>query len=283
VKSVPRRATDKGASTIAAPDATVTTGTTKQSRDEAKSFFAQAPAHIEAIRTQLQTLSYTGIDSKGPDHLGDLYVSMHWLTTEAVRAELRAAARLSSTLQGLLKKLLENRKNVTASTLSAATDAVDVLEALCVKSKNPDLVHPEISILVVDDDPIARRAISGAIQLAFPKPESADTGEEAMAKASEKAFDAIFLDVQMPGMDGFVTCAKIHETALNARTPVVFVTSHTDIASREKAAQAGGSGFIPKPALAVEITLRALTLVLRGRLARADSSASTRELAVAAA
>jgi CheY-like chemotaxis protein len=98
-----------------------------------------------------------------------------------------------------------------------------------------------------------------------------------------KTFDAIFLDVQMPGMDGFVTCAKIHETALNARTPVVFVTSHTDIASREKAAQAGGSGFIPKPALAVEITLRALTLVLRGRLARADSNASTRELAVAVA
>ena len=72
----------------------------------------------------------------------------------------------------------------------------------------------------------------------------------------------------MPGMDGFAACAKIHETTLNAQTPVLFVTSHSDLKSREKATEAGGCGFIPKPVLAAEITLQALTLILRSRLGR---------------
>jgi two-component system sensor histidine kinase BarA len=121
--------------------------------------------------------------------------------------------------------------------------------------------------LVVDDDPVARRAICGAIQLAFSKPDTADMGEEAVAAAEQKAFDVIFLDVEMPGMDGYAACAKIRKSALNSRTPVVFVTSHCDMESRAKAALAGGQDLVPKPALAIEVSLRALSFALRGRLA----------------
>ena len=162
------------------------------------------------------------------------------------------------------------------------TTGVDLLEELCLDCRNPDLVNPEFRILVVDDDPVARRAISGAIQLAFPKPDSADTGEEALAKAADKLFDVIFLDVQMPGMDGFTTCARIRATTLNARSPVVFVTVQNDDASRQKAAAVGGNAFIGKPALAAEITLRALTLALRSRLEKASAAPACAEPVAAA-
>jgi CheY-like chemotaxis protein len=120
--------------------------------------------------------------------------------------------------------------------------------------------------LVVDDDPVARRAISGALQLALEKPESAESGEAAVARAAEKSFDMIFLDILMPGMDGFTTCSKIHETSGNSKTPVVFVTGRSDMESRDQAMLSGGSGFIPKPVLPAEIRVTALTFCLRGRV-----------------
>src|SRR2546426_5710002 len=44
--------------------------------------------------------------------------------------------------------------------------------------------------------------------------------------------EVVFLDVQMPGMDGFELCSKIRETQLNRSTPVVFVTGMNDFQSR---------------------------------------------------
>jgi CheY-like chemotaxis protein len=67
-------------------------------------------------------------------------------------------------------------------------------------------------------------------------------------------------------MDGFGACAKIREIELNANTPVVFVTSHSDMESRAKASLAGGDGFISKPTLSAEISLTALSFILRERL-----------------
>lgn len=241
-------------------------------RNQAPTFFAQAPTHIEAIRHQLQALGYAGPDVGNTDIFRNVNLSMLWLGAEAERAGFNSVSRLSAALQALMKKLLDNRKNVTPSTLAAAGAGVDLLEELCAQGINPDLAEPPIRILVVDDDPIARRAMSAAIQLAFPKPDSADTGEEAVARAGETKFDVIFLDIQMPGMDGFAACTKIHETTLNAQTPVLFVTSHSDLKSREKATESGGYGFIPKPVLAAEITLQALTLILRARLGRTETT-----------
>src|SRR5205807_1994499 len=130
----------------------------------------------------------------------------------------------------------------------------------------PDLRRPTPRLLVVDDDPVACRALSGALQLNFGKPASAASGETALALAAATSFDLVFLDVRMPGMDGFETCSKLHETAANSLTPVVFVTSHDDKDSRSQAALSGGCGFIPKPILSSQITLVALIFILRNRI-----------------
>jgi CheY-like chemotaxis protein len=69
----------------------------------------------------------------------------------------------------------------------------------------------------------------------------------------------------MPGMDGFATCKKIRETSLNAKTPIVFITSYTDQELHRPSAEFGGNALIPKPAMAVEVTLTSLTHILRSR------------------
>jgi two-component system sensor histidine kinase BarA len=117
-------------------------------------------------------------------------------------------------------------------------------------------------VLAVDDDPISRNAISFALRKALSPPELAEHGEAALALATLKAYDVIFLDVQMPRMDGFEVCTRIHDTLPNRTTPVVFVTCHSDFDARAQSTLSGGNDLIGKPFLTFEITVKALTLAL---------------------
>ncbi len=238
------------------------------SRDDSPdSFLTHAPAYLEQLRAHLLAAQHAANPAELQKFLGQLYVGVNALSSEAERAELRTISRLSSSLEGMLKKLLDRTNLCTPSTFTAAASALELLEELCRHpGGSPDLVNPPVRILVVDDDPVARRAISMAVQLVFGRPENAESGEAAVAIAKEKPLDLILLDVLMPGMDGFVACQRIHETGQNARTPVLFITSQDDMEARAKAADAGGCGFIPKPVLSSQITLVALTFIMRARL-----------------
>jgi CheY-like chemotaxis protein len=222
---------------------------------------------LGALRDLIQAIFQTPDEQARQEMLADFYLRLHSLTPTVDSAQRHPALRMSAALQGLLKKLLESPKHCTSSALLTVATAVDSLNDLCRSGVKPDLaVNPPIRLLVVDDDPVARRAIAGALQMAFEKPESADSGEAALALATGRSFDAIFMDVQMPGMDGFAACLRIHETVQNRTTPVAFVTSHSDLRARSQSTVSGGSDLIGKPFLTAELTVKALTLALRGRL-----------------
>ena len=163
--------------------------------------------------------------------------------------------------------MLEHNEVFGASSLIATSLALDLIEELSTRAGTDlDLISQPISIMVVDDDPVARRALSMAVQMAFGRPEQAESGEAALELAAKRPFDLIFLDVLMPGMDGFASCVKIHETAHNRLTPAVFVTGKNDDQSLSQAMVSGGAGFISKPVVPTQITLTAMTFVLRNRL-----------------
>jgi CheY-like chemotaxis protein len=241
------------------------------SRQElANAFFTHAPAQIETIRKHLA--SAVDVKPGGLNELlSDLCLEAHRLCSDARRAELSAAHRLASALEAMLRKLFEDPNLCTDFAFDAAAGALDVLGEICRTKTDPDLAQPAARLMVVDDDPITRRAIAQSLQLVFGRPDSADSGEAALALAGKTGFDLIFLDVRMPGMDGFATCSGIHRTRRNRRTPVVFVTSYDDLDSRSKAAASGGCGLIPKQAMASQIKLVALSFILRGRLAGKSS------------
>ena len=229
---------------------------------------AAALAPLEELHERLQAAQQNAEPAGHLEFLGDLYLAVHQVCSEVQRAELSAAFRLGSALESMLKKLLERPKSWTPSNVQAAAAALELLLDVCRTGANPDLPQPPVQLLVVDDDPVARRAISGTLQLAFGRPDSAESGEAALRLAREKAFDLIFLDVRMPGMDGFAACSRIHQTQRNHLTPVVFVTRYDDVDSRAKAAASGGCGFVPKQVLASQLKLVALSFILRSRLGR---------------
>jgi CheY-like chemotaxis protein len=148
-----------------------------------------------------------------------------------------------------------------------------VMERLCVRGVEQKLAHhPPVKILVVEDEPLARRAVVGTLQLAFEKPDSANDGVEALNLAAQKPYDIIFSDIEMPLMGGFGPCSRIREgNGPNSKTPLVFITSHIDFESRTRATESGGSDFIAKPFLPIEITVKALTFALEGRLRKINA------------
>lgn len=230
-------------------------------------FLTRASVHLEALRERVRQLSEATDENTRQDTLADLYLWLHALTPGLDSTTSHPAMRVSAALEGLLKKLLEDPQNWTSSALLTITNAMDLLDDLCGSDVNIDrLTGKPMHILVVDDDLVSRRAMVCALQMLFEKPQSAENGNAAVTLASETTFDLIFLDVQMPGMDGFTTCAKIRETAANRTTPLVFVTGQTDYKTRVQAATSGGNGLFAKPFLVAEISVKALTFVFRGRL-----------------
>lgn len=172
-----------------------------------------------------------------------------------------------------MKELYEKPKNITVSTLRTLATAIDFLAKLMEEAKNPEAapaangVRPEI--LVVDDEAISRRAVIYALDKAKLPATSLDNPEAALNLLAERKFDLIFLDVDMPGMNGFELCTKLRTTHRNRATPVVFVTSLTDFESRANSTMSGGNDLIAKPFLFVELAVKALVYLMRGRLAAA--------------
>ncbi|MDB6108442.1 MAG: diguanylate phosphodiesterase [Pedosphaera sp.] len=234
---------------------------------------ADPSAYLSGLRDLLPALNATMEDAARQKILVDLYLLIHSVTVNAEHAGLHLASKMSFTLEGLLKKLLENTRHSTASTLQTITTALGLLHHMCLLGlKLEKASNSPIQMLVVDDDALARRAIAGALQLAYDKPDAAQNGEEALALAAKKTFDVIFLDVVMPGMDGFEVCTKIHELSTNRDTPVVFVTSLCDFDARTKSNLCGGSELIAKPFLFAEVSVKALTFALRGRIEKFNSA-----------
>ena len=230
-------------------------------------FLIRASKHLGPLWELCQTILQISNEETRQTLLADGFLRMNSLIPKTGPEVVHPAYQMSAALEGLFRKMLQNSRHATPSALATMATAVDLLNDLCVPGLKADLaINPPIHMLVVDDDLVARRALVGALQTAFKKPESAENGEAALALALEKPFDVIFLDVVMPGMDGFEVCSRIRDTVPNRATPVVFVTGQSDFDARAQMSRNGGDDLMGKPFLTSEITVKALTFALRGRL-----------------
>lgn len=235
-------------------------------RDHAETLASFARADLKILGEKLENLARTPDQRLRHETIEELYLGLTAVISGTSGAQLKLATLLASALQGMCQRILEQPARCGPTALRLAADGLDVLDDLCAAAHNPDLDNPALCVLVVDDDPIARRAVSAAVRVACESPVSVPSGEAAVTLATERPFDLIFLDVMMPGMDGFTACRRIHETAPNRQTPVVFVASNGDAEAVAQAIQSGAAGFIAKSALSLEIAVTALTFAARARL-----------------
>lgn len=104
-------------------------------------------------------------------------------------------------------------------------------------------------VLVVDDNEINLRVLTAMMQpFDLGGLETASSGQEAIAKAKDDRFDLIFMDIQMPNMDGFAATKAIRAIDMHyARIPVIAVSATSRIVNRQSCKTAGLDGYIEKP------------------------------------
>ena len=102
-------------------------------------------------------------------------------------------------------------------------------------------------VLVVDDDPALLQALPEALRLrmAGVTVDTADSGAAALDRIVAREYDAIVIDVKMPGMDGLALLGEIR--ARRPDTPVLMITGHGEHALAIQALRGGAHDFIQKP------------------------------------
>jgi CheY-like chemotaxis protein/HPt (histidine-containing phosphotransfer) domain-containing protein len=105
-----------------------------------------------------------------------------------------------------------------------------------------------LRILVVDDIPVNQRLAVQLLKRLGYQAEVAASGEEAIRRVQQHPFDLIFMDVQMPGMDGHATTRAIRGlTDLPVRPWIIAMTAHARSEDRQASLAAGMDDFLSKP------------------------------------
>ncbi|MDM8549161.1 response regulator [Desulfobacterales bacterium HSG2] len=100
-------------------------------------------------------------------------------------------------------------------------------------------------ILIVDDNPFNRELLKEFIEPGGFCVAEGRNGKEALEHLQESNFRLIFMDLLMPGMDGFETIRRIRRMGVD--TPIIIVSSMTSRDNRQRCLEAGGNDFLPKP------------------------------------
>ncbi|HEX5044311.1 MAG TPA: sigma-54 dependent transcriptional regulator [Candidatus Polarisedimenticolaceae bacterium] len=123
-------------------------------------------------------------------------------------------------------------------------------------------------VLLVDDERNLRSTLARALKLEGYATLEAEDGEQALQRLADEPVDAVLLDLQMPGRDGFSVLEAIRERGI--AVPVVVLTAHGTIEKAVRAVQLGAADFVEKPP-STERLLVSLENALRRRYLEADN------------
>ena len=175
----------------------------------------------------------------------------------------RSVAQFSSALEAFIKELWDKKHEINKVRLHTVAQSIDFLDKLLKHPGCRDSTKERtVRTLVVDDDEMICNAISFALKKASLDPLVLRSPKLAVGKLEDSVFELIFLDVDMPGMTGLELCARIRQTPGNEKTPVIFVTTHSDLNTRAKSKITGGNDYVVKPFLFSELAVKALLYAL---------------------
>jgi two-component system, OmpR family, response regulator len=124
------------------------------------------------------------------------------------------------------------------------------------------MAEPSLRVLVVEDDRKLVTALQRGLQLEGYNVDVAYTGEDALAKAATDGYDAVVLDIMLPGVDGFEVCEAWRRE--RRWLPVLMLTARADVADRIRGLDAGADDYLVKPFDFGELLARLRALTRRG-------------------
>ncbi len=104
-----------------------------------------------------------------------------------------------------------------------------------------------VRVMVIDDSNTIRRSAEIFLMQAGCQVILADNGFDALAKIADHQPDLIFVDIMMPRLDGYQTCALIKKSARHRATPVVMLSSKDSLFDRARGRMVGSDEYLTKP------------------------------------
>ena len=124
-------------------------------------------------------------------------------------------------------------------------------------------------VLLIDDDASIRRALHTTLSALGFEIEEASSGEQAVSFVRTERYDAVLLDINMPGVGGIETCRMLRRLAPGL--PILMLTVRDGEDDKIDALDAGADDYITKPFHVGELTARVRSAVRRSRQAQGES------------
>jgi len=121
-------------------------------------------------------------------------------------------------------------------------------------------------VLVVEDQPKMQRLLCRGLQEGGFAVDAVSDGPSALHQATEGVYDAIVLDVMLPGLDGFQVLRRLRDA--ERWTPVVMLTARDAVIDRVRGLDGGADDYLVKPFAFSELLSRVRAVIRRGRPAR---------------
>ena len=119
-------------------------------------------------------------------------------------------------------------------------------------------------VLLVEDEPRAAQMLAKGLREQSYAVDVAATGPDALYQAEITDYDAVVLDVMLPGLDGFEVCRQLRQTG--SHVPVLMVTARDAIDARISGLDSGADDYLIKPFDFGELLARLRAIIRRGRL-----------------
>ncbi|SEB12153.1 Response regulator receiver domain-containing protein [Thiothrix caldifontis] len=180
----------------------------------------------------------------------DILLQRPLLVTRVMRAIDDAAQLLKSRL--VITAENPDITTESSSKLSTTTELGIVVQEIPVPAVVPEngtesAETYRYTALVVDDSAAIRKQLEIELRHANISAEFAETGEEALEKSAHKQYDLVFLDVIMPGIDGYEVCRKMRSSKAMKKTPIIMLSGKTSPLDEVQGVIAGASTYLTKP------------------------------------
>ncbi len=113
-------------------------------------------------------------------------------------------------------------------------------------------------ILIVDDEVNIRQSLRGVLSDDNYNCTTVDSGEACLETLAKESFEAVLLDIWLPGIDGLATLSRIQEMPADTRPAVIMISGHGNIETAVKATKLGAFDFVEKP-----LTIEKVSVVLK--------------------
>ena len=127
-------------------------------------------------------------------------------------------------------------------------------------------------VLIVEDDTSLRRSLRATLDILGFDIGEAGNGEEALVRLRMVTYDAVLLDVNMPGMGGMETCRRIFQT--HPGLPIIMLTVRDDEEDKVEALDAGAHDYVTKPFQVRELTARLRAAIRSSKLSTGPSDSA---------